>query len=160
MVKRLLLLVALALPMRELRAHPLHSTITELTEVRAGVVRATIRVFADDFGTAVTRSLRGRTAPAGAAWDAAALAYISATFNVSDRSGRPLALRSCGIRRQADLYWVCVEASSATGLSSLAIANRVLCEVWADQVNVVQATIAGSRRSLLFTKGDGRKSVT
>ena len=46
------------------------------------------------------------------------------------------------------------------GLPALAIANRVLCDVWADQVNVVQATIAGSRRSLLFTKGDGRKSVT
>ena len=139
-------------------AHPLHSTIADVS-TNNGAVRATIRVFADDFGTAVTRSLRGRSAPAGPAWDAAAVAYVASTFALSDRAGRALALRSCGVRRAADMYFVCVETTVPAKLEALRVGNRILCDVWDDQVNVVQATIGGARRSLLFTKGDGAKPL-
>lgn len=139
-------------------AHPLHSTIADVSE-NNGTVRATIRVFADDFGTAVTRSLRGRPVPAGTKWDAAAVAYITSAFTLADRAGRPLSLRSCGVRRSADVYFVCVETTTSAALESLTVRNRILCDVWDDQVNVVQATVVGGRRSLLFTKGDGAKPL-
>lgn len=139
-------------------AHPLHSTIAEVSESN-GTVRATIRVFADDFGTAVTRSLRGRTAAVGPAWDAAAVAYVASAFALTDRAGRPLALRSCGVRRSADMYFVCVETTTPATIASLSVRNRILCDIWDDQVNVVQANVGGSRRSLLFTKGDGAKPL-
>lgn len=135
------LLLALALS-----AHPLHTTMTELTEDRAhGVVRATIRVFADDFGKA-----RGATPE---------LTYVTSNFGFADRSGRSLALRSCGTRTTGDLLWICVEASSAEGLSSLKVRNGILSDLFDDQVNVVQGTVAGARRSLLFTKGDRPKPL-
>jgi len=35
----------------------------------------------------------------------------------------------------------------------------MLSELFDDQVNVVQGTIAGVRRSLLFTKGDAAKYI-
>jgi hypothetical protein len=133
-------------------AHPLHSTITELTEDRAhGIVRATIRVFADDFGTAVARTRRSG--------DAAALAYVSTMFGFTDRGGRVLSLRACGTRRVGDLLWICVEASSTEGLATLAVRNGILSDLFDDQVNVVQGTIGGARRSLLFTKGDRAKRL-
>lgn len=143
------------------RAHPLHSTITELTEDRAhGVVRATIRVFADDFGTAVTHMRKGALpATPGAAWDAAALAYVSATFGFADRAGRPMAMRSCGTKRTTDLLWICVETTSAEGLAALAVRNGILSDLFDDQVNVVQASVGGARKSLLFTKGDRAKAI-
>ena len=48
---------------RVVLAHPLHSTITEIAEDRAhGTVRATIRVFVDDFATAVERATARRPA--------------------------------------------------------------------------------------------------
>lgn len=159
--RALLFAVALLATPRPATAHPLHSTITEISENRAnGTVRATIRVFADDFGAAVSRSLRGGTVSAGAAWDAAAFAYIASSFVLTDGARRPLAVRSCGIRRSADLFWVCIETTSTTALASLTVRNRVLCDVWDDQVNVVQATVAGARRSVLFTKGDGSKPLS
>ena len=142
-------------------AHPLHSTITELTEDRSHrTVRGTIRVFADDFGTAVAHSVRGRPLAAGAQWDAAALAYVASVFAFTDASGRPAAVRSCGTRRTGDLLWICVEAPSATGLASFKVRNAILCDLFDDQVNVVQATMAGSRRSVLFTKGDRAKPLS
>lgn len=144
-----------------LDAHPLHTTMTELIEDRArGTVRATIRVFADDFGTAVSRSVRGRALAPGAAWDAAAVAYTARAFGMRDAAGRPLALASCGIRRTADLVWVCLEARTPQAMATLQVRNAVLCELFDDQVNVVQGTLAsGQRRSLLFVKGDGWKKV-
>ena len=150
-----------SVPPRVAHAHPLHSTITELVEDRAhGTVRGTIRVFADDFGTAVTRSQRGRISPAGPQWDAAALAYVASVFGFTDAAGRPLALRSCGTRRTADLRWICVEAPSAAGLASLKVRNAILCDLFDDQVNIVQAAVGGTRHSVLFTRGDRSKPLS
>ena len=151
---------AVALP-RALEAHPLHSTITEIVEDRArGTVRATIRVFADDFGVAVRRAARGRVTPsAGAAWDSAVLAYANLAFGLLEANGKPLALRSCGIRRTGDLIWLCLEAPTSQPLASLRVRDAVLCDLFDDQVNVVQGTIAGQRRSLLFVRGDRAKPL-
>lgn len=150
-----------AAPTRDARAHPLHTTLTELTEDRTrGTVRATIRVFADDFGTAVARHARARTLAPGAAWDAAAFAYVASAFTVAHRSGGALALRSCGLRRAGEVVWVCLETTSAAGLAPLMVRNAVLTDLFDDQVNIVQATVAGARRSVLFTRGDRAKALT
>lgn len=161
-IRRVALVLALgAATPRLAYAHPLHSTITELTEDRArGTVRGTIRVFADDFGTAVAHSVRGRPLAAGAQWDAAALAYVASVFAFTDASGHSVVVHSCGTRRTADLLWICVEAPSASGLASLKVRNVILCDLFDDQVNVVQGTMAGSRRSVLFTKGDRAKPLS
>ena len=154
-----LLLLSLALP-RQAHAHPLHSTITEVTDDRArGVVRATIRVFADDFGTAVARFGRTRSVSAGPQSDAAVLSYLASAFEFADRTGHALPIRSCGTRRTADLLWVCVEVASADGLAGLKMRNAILCDLFGDQVNVVQGVSGGARRSVLFTKGDRAKAL-
>ena len=141
MVMRVLL-AALAL-----NAHPLHTTITELVEDRPhGVVRATIRVFADDFGKA-----RGNKPE---------LDYVMSKFSLTDRAGRSLPLRSCGTRSTGELLWICVEATSADGLAVLKVHNGMLSDLFDDQVNVVQGTVGGARRSLLFIKGDLAKPLT
>lgn len=119
-----------------------------------------IRVFADDFGTAVSRHARARVLAPGPAWDAAAFAYVASAFTVADRLGRTLALRSCGIRRTGEVMWVCVETASAGGIAPLTVRNAVLTDLFDDQVNVVQATVAGGRRSVLFTRGDRAKRLT
>ena len=81
--------------------HPLHSTITEVVADRPhGIVRATVRVFADDFGTAVRKMARGRTLPdAGPAWDAPALAYRRRASASRSGGARCRSVRAaCGAR--------------------------------------------------------------
>ncbi|MEP6619606.1 MAG: DUF6702 family protein [bacterium] len=142
-------------------AHPLHSTIAEVVEDHAhGTVRATVRVFLDDFTTAVQKRSRSPvTIASGPQWDAAALAYAVAAFTVTDNSGRAVVLRTCGVRRTSDLLWICLESSTPAG-RTLMVRNSFLCELFDDQVNVVQATVAGARRSLLFTRGDKAKPLS
>ena len=142
-------------------AHPLHSTITELVlDPSRGTVRATVRVFADDLRSAVTRAAHGRTPPsAGATWDAAVVAYATSVIAFQDASGRAVPLRSCGLRRTGDLLWVCLEGGAVRDVGTLQLRNAMLCELYEDQVNVVQGVVGGARRSLLFVRGDRFKAL-
>lgn len=153
------LAIAVAVP-RAAQAHPLHTTLTEVTEDRAhGTVRGVIRVFADDFGTALARSLGGRGVPTGAAWDAAATTYATSRFGFVDRGGRAVALHSCGVTRQSGLLWICIEGTTAETLANLRVRNGVLCDLFEDQINVIQGVVSGARHSVLFTRGDGPKPL-
>ena len=152
------LLGMLAFPVRSADAHPLHTTLAQVTvDPRSNSVVVSIRVFAGDFAAAVARS-RGRSAPVDdRVSDAESFAYLSATFRVTDGAGKPVAAVWCGSRREGDVVWLCLKADGASG--DLSVADQMLCELFADQVNIVQAVAGGRKASVLFTKGDGRKRL-
>lgn len=140
-------------------AHPLHTTLTEITTGASGrTLHAVIRVFADDFGRAVARGGRSPASP-GSADDAVALAYVQRTFVLAGRDGRVLPHRSCGIRRTADLLWICVEAASPGGLSGIRVRNAMLCDLYDDQVNIVRAISPGATNTLMFTRNESAKPL-
>jgi hypothetical protein len=142
------------------RAHPIHSTLTELVEDRAhGALRLTIRVFADDFGLALTRASAVAVPTAGPGWDSAAARYAASVVEVRDARGRTLVLRPCGIRRTSGVLWLCLETALVASTQGLQLRDAMLCEVYDDQVNVVQGVIGGTRRSMLFVRGDGYKPL-
>jgi len=66
-------------------------------------------------------------------------------------------MRDCGTRRQGDLLWLCAE--STTPARRLALRDQMLCELFADQVNVVRVTDGVTTRSILFTRGDREKPI-
>jgi hypothetical protein len=141
--------------------HPMHSTLTEVVEDHArGSLRVTIRVFADDFGLALTRAAHATIAPTGAAWEVAAASYAASVVGVRDARGRALALHACGIRRASGVVWVCLETDAVTSTQGLQLRDAMLCELYEDQVNVVQGMIGGARRSVLFVRGDGYKALS
>ncbi|CAN5915173.1 hypothetical protein BH11GEM2_BH11GEM2_04250 [soil metagenome] len=152
--------VTCLLPAQRAFAHPLHTTLTEMTEDRThGIVRATIRVFADDFGTSLNRFARTTAVPMTPQWNASAFAYASSVLSIVTRQSVALPLRSCGVTRSADVLWICVEAAAPAGLASVMVRNAMLCDQFEDQINVVQATYGGSRHSILFTRGDRLKPL-
>lgn len=148
------LLVALALvgaAPRPARAHPLHTTLTEVSSgPTPGTVRLMIRVFADDFGRASRVANGGRSDPA---------LYLRRAVGVFDGT-RALPLRSCGVRQSGGMLWLCLEADAPSSLSTLRLRNAILCELFDDQVNVVRSLLGSSPRSVLFTRGDGAKPMT
>jgi hypothetical protein len=127
-------------------AHPIHTTMTELVVDRArGSVRATVRGFQDDLGAAAGTNGVEK--------------YVAARLRLIGAGGLPIGVRECGTRRAGDVVWVCVEATYRGDPAGLKVANSLLCDRFADQVNIVQVEVDGSRRSLVFTKGDGNKPV-
>jgi len=136
-------------------AHPLHTTLTEITvdSERHGV-RATVRLFADDLAAALAK----HPSLPGAGLKDRASAYVVGTLSLSS-AGRPIALRSCGARQSGDLLWVCLESTVPGGLVQLRARNPLLLEAFNDQVNIVQIGDGTNRRSILFLKGDGEKPL-
>lgn len=137
-------------------AHPLHTTMTEVTaDERRGVIRVMIRVFAEDFAEAVTRS---RAVQPSGPPERAALDYVRRAVLLSDGS-RVLPLRFCGTRRAGDVRWICMETASPVRATDLRLQITLLAEKFEDQVNIVRSMVSGSPRSLLFTRGDGAKPL-
>ena len=156
MVAALLLATALAASRGEAGGfHPLHTTMAEVTIDRPrGTLRIVVRVFADDFGIAL-----GAMGTSGS-WDTRASAYVRRAIAVVAHAREPLAMRDCGTRRQGDLLWLCAEAAIPTEPTNrLALRDRMLCELFADQINVVRVTDGAKTRSMLYTRGDSEKPL-
>ena len=141
-------------------SHPLHTTLVQMTyDANGHVLEGSIRVFAADFAAAVAKHA-GATAPNDdRVTDAAAFVYVSSTFRLSDASGRAVPLAWCGSRRANDLLWLCVRAANAAAPTTIKLSDQMLCELFDDQINIVQSVAGDKHASMLFTKGDGAKSV-
>ena len=154
---QLLLSAALALPAA---AHPLHASFAELTwDPAARAVTVSLRVFADDFSADVARRTGAPLGADGLPSDEAAFRYVAARFSVVTARGESLPFRPCGTRRAGVQLFVCLRAPAAAPPAGARVRSAVLSDAFADQVNVVQASYAGRRRTLLFTSGDGAKAL-
>ena len=128
-------------------AHPLHTTLTEISvDPSTRVLRAKVRIFADD----IAQTLGRRNA------DADIETYVASSVVFFDEHNRPLVVHGCGIKRSGELVWVCVQTA---GTIRVSVRNTLLCEQFKDQINIVQVAIGGTKRSLVFTRGDGPKRL-
>ena len=138
------------------RAHPLHTSLAQLTvDARTGAVNVSLRVFVDDFTAAADSWSVNRRLGSGSA----AFAYARASIVIRESSGRTVPLSFCGEKRSGDLMHVCLAGRISPNSSVSAVLSRVLTEKFDDQVNIVQASYSGRRVSLLFTAGDGEKRL-
>lgn len=142
-----------------LHAHPIHTTLSEISIGAGGAVRVLVRTFADDFSTAVSRFARTPARADHAVPDAAAARYVAAAFTLTDARGRPLPLTLVAQRRTGDVVWLELTANAAA-LAGARVRNAMLFDVHPDQVNIVKATYrpAGAYTTL-FSRGDGAKAL-
>jgi hypothetical protein len=138
-------------PMRQAAAHPIHTTMTAVTADRTGLV-ISVRTFADDFSASVATFV-GKQPPADWSVSEADVArYLDANLRIFDGAGHRVPLKGCGVRREREVYWLCVRIDGRTDVRTLQAENRILVERHADQVNIVQVDAGGARKTVLFTK--------
>jgi uncharacterized protein DUF6702 len=133
-------------------AHPLHTSVTEMSADGRGRVRVAIRLYADDL-----RSATAAADPLSA--DSAVARYVRGHFSLRDRSDRPVLLRWDGLDRHDDAVVIRLEGPLSSGLVGARVANLLLTERFRDQVNVVRASWPGGSATLLFTQGDNGKAI-
>ena len=120
--------------------HPIHTTLTNVTfDAGTAQVTAMVRVFGADVDKALARRR-----------DTALVDYARASFVLSDQAGRPVPITWCGSRREGDVVWLCLRAPAPHGAGGLTLTDRLLFDVFDDQVNIVMT----EHGSVLFTKGD------
>ena len=143
-------MAALVATLALLAAHPLHTTLTQLTYRDADrSVEVMVRGFADDFRAALGEDVT----------DSAASAYVRSGVTIADRTGRPLPAAWCGLKRTGDVLWLCLRARAPLGPRGLRLRVALLFDRYADQINIVQASYDGRRAALLFTRDDALKPL-
>ena len=142
-------------------AHPIHTSLTELAyDPTARTVNLLVRVFADDFSSAVLHARPAAPdAPIVVPPDSAIVRYLAGKLALADGSGRAIPLRWCGTRRAAEVLFLCLRAPTGGPPAGVRVRNALLTELFSDQVNIVQASVGRARQTLLFTPGDGAKAL-
>ena len=136
-------------------AHPLHTSLTEISYVQpTSTITVQVRVFAQDMDSVLNRGSRRSVAS-----DSAIFGYFNRHLALSDERSRVVVLVPCGIRREGDALFACVRARHAASIATLTMRNELLLDLFDDQINIVQVKSGSSRRSLLFTKSAVRKRL-
>ena len=139
-------------------AHPIHTTLTEIGPgPGADDLTITVRGFVDDLSAVAAAHAGVREGANHLLPERVLASYVAARLAIGDSAGAPLPLRWYGVRRAGDVLWVTVRAKAPRDAHAIRVRNAMLFERYDDQVNIVQATLAGTRASTLFTKGEGEK---
>ena len=126
-------------------------------------VEVVIRVFTDDLENALSRS-GARTVkidPASAGKNRRVgdlvMAYLRSNFELKNKAGRPVTLSWNGIEGQIDMFWLYVKGRMPGGLEGAQMRNKIFCELFDDQVNIVNAKRQGKQVGLMFESKDDFK---
>ena len=139
-------MVTLLLSLVGWRLHPMHLSMTEVAvDARSTRVTMTVRLFGDDLAAAVSKL-------SSVAHDSVSVRYVMDRLSIRDERARPMPLSPCGLTRRGDLVWVCVSAALGTGMT-MTMTNRVLLELYDDQINIVQVKTGARRQSALYRRG-------
>jgi hypothetical protein len=153
--------VTVALRTETAEAHPLHTSLAELTyDQKSGAVLLSLRVFVDDYSKASTAYVQKHAQPVSTGSGVSPLVtYALASFALTDSRGRRVAFASCGGKRVGDLMWLCFRGAVPGGGSGLHVGSSILFDTFRDQINIVQASYAGRHVNLLFTPGEVSKAL-
>jgi hypothetical protein len=150
------------MPSERAEAHPLHTSLAELTyDQKTGAVQLSLRVFVDDFTRAAVAFEKKQNAlrPASATpAQSPLIGYSLASFVLTDSRGRRVSFASCGGKRVGDLMWLCFRGQAAAG-GGLRVLSQVLFDNFKDQINIVQASSGDRHANLLFTPGESAKPI-
>jgi hypothetical protein len=149
---------------RNPHSHKIHVSVTtlEFSQPRQ-TVEIVIRGFSDDLENALSRRAERavKIDPATAGKDRKVvelvMAYLRSNFELKNKAGRPVTLSWNGIEGQPDMFWIFVRGRAPGGLEGAQLRNKIFCELFDDQVNIVNAKHQGKQIGLMFEAKDDFK---
>ncbi|HKQ76418.1 MAG TPA: DUF6702 family protein [Blastocatellia bacterium] len=147
-------------------SHKIHVSVTYLEfNQPKQTVEIVVRVFTDDLENALSQRAK-RTVkidPANADKDRRVgdlvMAYLRSNFELKNKAGRPVTLSWNGVEGQVDMFWLYVKGRMPGGLDGAQIRNKLFCELFDDQVNIVNAKHQGKQIGLMFESKDEFKAI-
>ncbi len=149
----------LGLPSAAGTRHAYHTSILELKlNPQKQQVELALKVFADDFSRALSQGqpkavdLREpRALPLAALY---LNQHLKLTLPAAPRQPRlPLAIQFLGLQPEKDAYWLYAKAPLPHPTKELLLQQEVLLELFADQMNIVNAEGNGKKVSALLRNG-------
>jgi hypothetical protein len=146
--------------------HKIHVSVTYLEFNQAKqTVEIVVRVFTDDLENALSQRAKRavKIDPATADKDRRVgdlvMAYLRSNFELRNKTGRQVALSWNGIEGQMDMFWLYFKGRMPGGLEGAQVRNKIFCELFDDQVNIVNAKHQGKQIGLMFESKDDFKAI-
>ncbi len=145
--------------------HKFHVSVSQVEyDEKSRKLELVIRVFADDFENALSgfakRPVRADQLAASGRAGELVMSYLRSALEIRDRGDRPLSLRWTGMEGQTDVWWLYLEARAPAGIDGASMKNRIFCELFDDQVNIVNTKYRGKQVGTLFEHSDDFKPIT
>jgi len=141
-------------------AHRYHTSVTRLEyNEEERLVEITVQTFADDIEAALSK--RGGESvrlDSTAKTNALLLDYFRNVVEL--RNGDTgLELQWIGMELKGHSVWFYLQARMPKVLSRMTLSNRLLFDLFRDQVNIVNVFKGGKREGLVFKRGDAAKAL-
>lgn len=157
----LTLVFSFALP-SQVCAHKFHASFARMNyNNQDQSLEITLRLFADDLENILSKRA-GRHIRIDKTADAAqlTLAYLQESFELRGRDGRAKRLRWIGMEPEVDTVWIYIEAKVREDVAELSVRNRILFDLFDDQINLLHARYNGKAADLMFKPGDKFKALS
>jgi hypothetical protein len=148
-------------------SHKVHVSVANLEFNRAGQsVEIVIRVFADDLENALSQHTKRSvkidptTINTNKQVGDLVVGYLRDKFELRTKTGRQVKLNWVGMEGQAEMFWLYLECKLPGGLDGTQVRNRIFCEMFDDQVNIVNTKYQGKQIGLMFEGQDQFKALT
>ncbi|MBP6820570.1 MAG: hypothetical protein KA368_03455 [Acidobacteria bacterium] len=156
--------------------HKVHVSVAQIEfNQKSQSVEIVIRVYADDLETAVSQHAKRQvkidpaTANKNKQIGETILAYLRANLELKSKTGTSVRLNWVGLEWQVDMFWLYIEgkvppasakAAKTDNLDGSQLRNRIFCELFEDQVNIVNTKIQNKQVGLMFEPKDGFKLIS
>ena len=158
-----LALVALAAPAaRRASAHKFHTSFAEADyDAETKSLEITLRTFPDDLENALRKRGGKRVSPDDKkAFGAQVFAYLQETFRVKTARGEAAKLSWVGMDAGVDSAWLYFEAPLPEGVEGAGLSQQFLCDLYDDQINLVNVKSGGRKVELRFERGGEFKPIS
>jgi hypothetical protein len=154
--------VALVMPAaRRASAHKFHTSFAEADyNAETKSLEITLRTFPDDLENAIRKRGGKRVSPDDEkAFGAQAFAYLQETFQVKTAKGGAAKLSWVGMDAGVDSAWLYFEAALPEGVEGAQLHQQFLCDLYDDQINLVNVKSGGRKVELRFERGGEFKEI-
>jgi hypothetical protein len=143
-------------------AHKFHTSFAEADyDAETRSLQITLRTFPDDLETAVRRRGGKRVSPDDKkAFGAQVFAYLQETFRLKTAKGEAAKLSWVGMEAGTDSAWLYFEAALPEGVEGAQLSQQFLCDLYDDQINLVNIKSTGKKVELRFERGGEFKTIS
>ena len=138
-------------PVEAPELHPFHVSVVEINHNAADkTLEISCKIFTDDFEKVLAQNYKAKAdlinPPDKAAMDTLVKKYIISHVSLS-ADGKPVKLSYLGFERENEAVYSYVQADNIASVKRIDISNKLMHDIFTDQVNLMHVTVGGNRKS-------------
>ena len=131
--------------------HPFHVSVVEINHNAVNkTLEISCKIFTDDFEKVLTQNYKTRVdlinPPVKSAMDTLVKKYIFSHVSLSI-DGVPARLSYVGFERESEAVYGYVQVDNIPSVKKLDINNKLMYDLFADQINIIHVIVGGNRKS-------------